>query len=87
MEAASFALPVVDVGIRQRGRERARNVLDAEASIASILDGIRTASSDEFRRSLQGMENPYGDGHAAERIASVLACVPLGEELLVKRAP
>jgi len=60
-----------DVGIRQRGRERAATSSDAEASIASILDGIRTASSDEFRRSLQGMENPYGDGHAAERIASV----------------
>jgi UDP-hydrolysing UDP-N-acetyl-D-glucosamine 2-epimerase len=30
MEAASFALPVVNVGFRQRGRERARNVLDAE---------------------------------------------------------
>ncbi len=87
MEAASFALPVVDVGMRQRGRERARNVLDAEASAASILDRIRTASSDEFRRSLQGMSNPYGDGRAAERIASVLASVPLGEELLVKRAP
>jgi UDP-N-acetylglucosamine 2-epimerase (non-hydrolysing)/GDP/UDP-N,N'-diacetylbacillosamine 2-epimerase (hydrolysing) len=86
MEAASFALPVVDVGMRQRGRERARNVLDAEATVASILDRIRTASSDEFRRSLQGMSNPYGDGHAAERIASVLASVPLGEELLVKRA-
>jgi UDP-N-acetylglucosamine 2-epimerase (non-hydrolysing)/GDP/UDP-N,N'-diacetylbacillosamine 2-epimerase (hydrolysing) len=87
MEAASFALPVVDVGIRQRGRERARNVLDAEASVASILDRIRTASSDEFRRSLQGMSNPYGDGHAAERIVAVLASVPLGEELLIKRAP
>ena len=30
MEAASFALPVVNVGFRQKGRERARNVLDAE---------------------------------------------------------
>ena len=86
MEAASFALPVVDVGIRQRGRERARNVLHAEAAAASILDRIRTASSDEFRRSLHGLENPYGDGHAAERIVEVLASVPLGEELLVKRA-
>jgi UDP-N-acetylglucosamine 2-epimerase len=33
------------------------------------------------------MENPYGDGHAAERIAAVLASVPLGEELLIKHAP
>src|SRR5580658_976625 len=40
MEAASFALPAVDVGMRQRGRERARNVLDAEASVTAILDRI-----------------------------------------------
>jgi UDP-N-acetylglucosamine 2-epimerase (non-hydrolysing)/GDP/UDP-N,N'-diacetylbacillosamine 2-epimerase (hydrolysing) len=87
MEAASFARPVVNVGIRQRGRERARNVLDAEASAAAILNCAGVAISEEFRRSLRGMENPYGDGHAAERIVSVLTSVPLGEELLIKRAP
>jgi UDP-N-acetylglucosamine 2-epimerase (non-hydrolysing)/GDP/UDP-N,N'-diacetylbacillosamine 2-epimerase (hydrolysing) len=86
MEAASLALPVVNVGIRQRGRERARNVLDAEATVESILNRVEQARSAEFRRSLEGMDNPYGDGHAAERIVSVLASVPLGEELLIKRA-
>ncbi len=86
MEAASFALPAVNVGIRQRGRERARNVLDAEATQSSILDRIRVARSREFRCSLAGMENPYGDGHAAERIAQVIASVPLNEKLLRKRA-
>ncbi|MFY9728275.1 MAG: UDP-N-acetylglucosamine 2-epimerase [Bryobacteraceae bacterium] len=87
MEAASFALPAVNVGIRQRGRERARNVLDAEASAASILDRVGAALAEDFRRSVRGMENPYGDGHAAERIVSVLTSVPLGEVLLIKRAP
>src|ERR1035441_1655308 len=72
MEAASFALPAVNVGIRQRGRERARNVLDADASAPSIVDRVRVAISQEFRHSLRGMENPYGDGHAAERIVSGL---------------
>src|SRR5271157_4634458 len=62
MEAASFALPAVNIGIRQRGRERARNVLDAEASAASILDRAGVALTEEFRSSLRGMENPYGDG-------------------------
>jgi len=85
MEAASFALPAVNVGIRQRGRERGRNVLDAGATAASIKDGIGMAMTEDFRNSLRGMENPYGDGHAAERIAAVLASVPLGEELFVKR--
>jgi UDP-hydrolysing UDP-N-acetyl-D-glucosamine 2-epimerase len=86
MEAASLALPVVNVGIRQRGRERACNVLDADATAESILDRIERATSAGFRRSLEGIENPYGDGRAAERIVSVLASVPL-EELLIKRAP
>jgi UDP-N-acetylglucosamine 2-epimerase (non-hydrolysing)/GDP/UDP-N,N'-diacetylbacillosamine 2-epimerase (hydrolysing) len=87
MEAASFALPAVNVGIRQRGRERARNVLDAEPEIASIRACIGAAMDAEFRHSLQGLKNPYGDGHAAERIADVLASVPLGEEILIKLSP
>ena len=86
MEAASFALPVVNVGIRQRGRERGPNVLDAEATAEAILDRIAMAKTREFRCSLAGMENPYGDGHASEKIARVLASVPLKEDLLIKRA-
>ncbi|MEI9974165.1 MAG: UDP-N-acetylglucosamine 2-epimerase [Ignavibacteriota bacterium] len=85
MEAASFAIPAVNVGIRQRGREHGRNVLDADATAESILACVRTASDPAFRASLAGMENPYGDGHASERIAAVLATIPLGEELLIKR--
>jgi UDP-hydrolysing UDP-N-acetyl-D-glucosamine 2-epimerase len=86
MEAASFALPVVNVGFRQKGRERARNVLDAEPETKAILAKIGEAMSLEFRKSLVGMTNPYGDGHASEKIVHVLTTVPLSEELLVKRA-
>jgi UDP-N-acetylglucosamine 2-epimerase (non-hydrolysing)/GDP/UDP-N,N'-diacetylbacillosamine 2-epimerase (hydrolysing) len=87
IEAASLELPAVNVGIRQRGRERGRNVLDADATVDSILAQVKTARSDGFRRSIKGMANIYGDGQAAGRIAAVLASVKLGEELLVKRAP
>jgi UDP-hydrolysing UDP-N-acetyl-D-glucosamine 2-epimerase len=85
MEAASFALPVVNVGLRQYGRERARNVLDAEPHAESILEKVARARSAGFRESLRGMANPYGDGHAAERIVQVLTTVPL-QGLLRKRA-
>jgi UDP-hydrolysing UDP-N-acetyl-D-glucosamine 2-epimerase len=86
IEAASFALPAVNVGIRQQGRERGRNVLDAEPDAASILDRIQTARSEEFRQTLKGMANLYGDGCASQRIVRVLTSLPLGEELLIKRA-
>jgi UDP-N-acetylglucosamine 2-epimerase (non-hydrolysing)/GDP/UDP-N,N'-diacetylbacillosamine 2-epimerase (hydrolysing) len=86
METASFGVPTVNVGARQRGRERARNVLDAEADVSSILARIDEARSSAYRTSLQGMTNPYGDGHAAERIVKVLTTCPLGQDLLIKRA-
>ena len=84
MEAASFALPVVNVGMRQQGRERARNILDAPAETAAILAAIQRALSPAFRAGLAGMANPYGDGTAAATIARVLTTVPL-EGLLVKQ--
>jgi UDP-hydrolysing UDP-N-acetyl-D-glucosamine 2-epimerase len=87
MEAASFALPVVNVGFRQRGRERARNVLDAEPETNAIVAKIGEGLSDHFRASLAGMTNPYGDGHAAEKIVQVLTTTPLSGPLLVKHAP
>jgi UDP-hydrolysing UDP-N-acetyl-D-glucosamine 2-epimerase len=86
METASFAVPTVNIGLRQRGRERALNVLDAEPEAPSILARIAEARSEAFRASLAGMTNPYGDGHAAERIIEVLTTTPLGPQLLIKRA-
>src|ERR1043166_431509 len=86
METPSLKLPAVNVGIRQAGRERARNVLDAEPNAESILAEVRRALAPAFRASLEGLTNPYGDGHSPERIAELLAEVPLGEKLFVKRA-
>src|ERR1700729_3194875 len=85
MESASFALPTVNVGLRQQGRERARNVLDADAHPGAILDAVNTARTPEFRQSLIGMANPYGEGFASEMIVRVLTPVPLSQELLMKR--
>jgi UDP-N-acetylglucosamine 2-epimerase (non-hydrolysing)/GDP/UDP-N,N'-diacetylbacillosamine 2-epimerase (hydrolysing) len=84
MEAASFALPVVNVGMRQQGRERGGNVIDAPAKSAAILAAIAQALSSKFRDSVRGMANAYGDGTAATTIARVLTTVPL-EGLLIKQ--
>jgi UDP-N-acetylglucosamine 2-epimerase (non-hydrolysing)/GDP/UDP-N,N'-diacetylbacillosamine 2-epimerase (hydrolysing) len=85
MESASYSLPTVNVGIRQQGRERPMNVIDAAPSVESIVAAIENARSPHFRRSLEGMVNPYGDGHASERIVRVLTNAPPSKELLLKR--
>jgi UDP-N-acetylglucosamine 2-epimerase (non-hydrolysing)/GDP/UDP-N,N'-diacetylbacillosamine 2-epimerase (hydrolysing) len=84
MEAASFALPVVNVGMRQQGRERAANIIDVPAETPAILTALNRALSQEFRASLNGMVNPYGDGTAAKTIVHVLTAAAL-EGLLIKQ--
>jgi len=84
MEAASFALPAVNVGMRQQGRERARNIIDVAPEAAAILAAMEQALRPEFRASLRGMANPYGDGTAAVTIARVLTTVAL-DGLLIKQ--
>jgi UDP-hydrolysing UDP-N-acetyl-D-glucosamine 2-epimerase len=84
LEAPSFGLPVVNVGSRQDGRERGRNVIDCDPDEEEIVRAIRRALNPRFRRSLRGRINPYGDGRAAERIVRRLESVPLGPELLRK---
>jgi UDP-N-acetylglucosamine 2-epimerase len=85
IEAPSMSLPVVNIGARQEGRLRANNVIDVPASAPAIERAVRRALSPGFRRGLRSLANPYGDGRAAERIARVLATVPLDARLIRKR--
>jgi UDP-N-acetylglucosamine 2-epimerase (non-hydrolysing)/GDP/UDP-N,N'-diacetylbacillosamine 2-epimerase (hydrolysing) len=86
-EAPSFRLPVVNIGDRQRGRIRAKNVIDVPSSRNAILQAIKRAISPRFRTSLRGMRNPYDrfhDGRTSERIKDVLKQIRLSDELLKK---
>jgi len=85
LEAPSFGLPVVNVGSRQSGRVRGKNVVDTDCGRDEILEGIRRATDPAFRKSLRRMVNPYGDGKASRRIVAKLAEVPLTDRILRKR--
>jgi UDP-hydrolysing UDP-N-acetyl-D-glucosamine 2-epimerase len=84
IEAASFRLPVVNIGIRQRGRPASRNVLHCGNRREEIAAALDEAGSLEFRESLEGLVNVYGDGHAAERIVERLRTLPLDDSTLIK---
>jgi len=84
VEAPSYALPVINIGDRQKGRVRARNVIDVSYEPEAILRALGRSQTAEFRRSLEGIENPYGDGHASKRIVDVIRTVSLDKRLLTK---
>lgn len=72
-ECSFLGVPAVNIGTRQAGRERGANVIDVdyqrkdiEAAVRRHLTGQRPAS-----------DSLYGDGKAGDRIARLLAEVPL----------
>jgi len=87
IEAPSFKVPAVNVGIRQAGRVRAASVVDVGYKRTDILTAIQKAASDEFRSSLRELENPYASktNSAVSTITNVLKGVELGDSLLVKK--
>jgi GDP/UDP-N,N'-diacetylbacillosamine 2-epimerase (hydrolysing) len=85
IEAGTFQLPVVNIGIRQQGRVRGAHVVDVNTSQQEILQGIRTATSPAFRRLLANTQNPYGTGQSAERIVSLLKSTEIGQTLIMKK--
>ena len=68
IEAASFGLPVVNIGDRQAGRERSSNTIDVRPTFDSISEGLDRALSAEFSSQSRRAKNVYGDGQAASRI-------------------
>ena len=85
IEAATFGLPVVNIGSRQSGRIRGANVVDVGYDVHEILAGIQKATDQNFRSKLRGMQNPYGDGRAAGKIVQRLSGVALDDRLMRKR--
>lgn len=85
IEAASFQLPVVNIGLRQQGRPRSGNVLDVDCRSDQIRAAIQKATSSEFHTHVQSCANIYGDGHASTRIVDILKTQPLDSRLLIKR--
>ncbi len=72
-ECSFLGVPVVNIGSRQGGRERGANVIDVDHNRDAILEAIET----QVAHGLFPQETLYGDGKAGERIASLIAKVPL----------
>lgn len=75
LESASFKLPVVNIGDRQAGRYKPKNVIDCDCTKDSITKAINKAISYEFSESIRELENPYGNGDSTSQIINTLKII------------
>ena len=78
-ECCFLGVPAVNIGSRQKGRERGRNVVDVKYDRHEISEAIRY----QLRNGRYASDSIYGHGRAGEQIANLLADVPLRIEKIL----
>lgn len=77
IEAPSFKKPVINIGIRQKGRVRAKNIIDVELNREQIRLAIVKATSDGFKKQLTHVRNPYEKENVSKTIVKIIKSVSL----------
>lgn len=70
IETPAFHVPTVNIGDRQRGRLQSESIINCAPGTQDIVNAIKLAMSDAHKAVCREVVSPYGDGHAAQRIAA-----------------
>ncbi len=69
IETPVFQIPTINIGDRQKGRLQSESIINCDEDTDSICKSIDIALSQKHRELCREVISPYGDGHAAEKIA------------------
>lgn len=81
LEAPSFNVGTINIGERQKGRLRAKSVINVEANSELILKSIYKIYSNDFKKIMKQNTNPYGNGNSTEKIIEILDSISLSSLL------
>ncbi len=85
IETPAFKIPTVNIGDRQRGRLQSDSIINCNTDQESIIQAINKALSIEYKTICANVVSPYGDGHAAEKIAEKVYNVVINERIDLKK--
>ena len=72
IEAPSFSTATINIGDRQKGRVRARSIIDVEPDLLSINNALIKLDDSKFLSLVKKKENPHGKGFVSRRILKVI---------------
>jgi GDP/UDP-N,N'-diacetylbacillosamine 2-epimerase (hydrolysing) len=85
VEAASFKLPVINIGSRQDGKFMPKNVINTSYTRKAILKSIRMAVSKGFKKKLKNLKNPYNSKMSEQKSVNIILNTKLNKKLLRKK--
>ena len=85
-EAATFKIPVINIGTRQSGRLKPLNVISTTYKADNISKAIDYALNNKiFIKKMKFLKNPYGDGKTAKRIVNLLSKIEIDNSIIQKK--
>ncbi|MBW3019078.1 UDP-N-acetylglucosamine 2-epimerase (hydrolyzing) [Candidatus Woesearchaeota archaeon] len=75
LEAPSFGLPAVNIGVRQEGRESSSNVINVPHDKTAIASAVKKALDPEFQAVFRDASNPYAKENAEDNIIQIIKTV------------
>ena len=72
IETPSFKIGAINIGDRQKGRIRGKNVIDCLPNQKSIQKSLAKLYSKNFQKLLKNVNNPYDNGSSSKKIIRVL---------------
>lgn len=77
IEVPSMHIPTLNIGIRQKGRQRAESVIDCGVTFEEISEGLEKVLSEESISSARTCNNPYEQAGTLDKIVEITATYPL----------
>ncbi len=85
-EASTFLKPAINIGSRQNGRLRSKNIIDVNYSSSKILKNLEKLKiASYYKKLIKNLKNPYEKSHTSRRIVKVLKLIKLDGNVLQKK--
>lgn len=85
-EAVIFRCPVLNIGSRQNGRLKPKNVIDVQCDYNSINSKIKKCLFDKnFKKNFKKVKNPYYKKNTGKKIAKIIENIKLNKKLFQKK--
>ena len=72
IEVPSFHTATINIGDRQKGRIKAKSIIDCDTSVDSIRSGLLQLYQPNFQESIQSIDNPYDGGDTSQKIINII---------------
>ncbi len=85
-EASSFKKPVINIGTRQNGRLRSKNIIDVDYSSKKILKELKLLNNQKkYKKLTSKLINPYAAKNTSQKIINIIKKIDISENAVQKK--